>query len=777
MYTLTRKLSVVCLTVVLSFLVYGCGGSSKQALITDVNLDMVTAAEPDLKPAPGTYPIQPGKTANAGDVTFACDAGGPSCEVTVDDDGNIVMSPSAEGMATAMVSDSAAARLLAEDERDAANMALEIAEGELGTANMNLATTQGALDTANMNLATTQGALDTANMNLDTANMNLDTANMNLDTANMNLDTANMNLATTQGERDAFEMRVTSCEDALATANMNLETAKGDLATANMNLATAQGALATAVAALAAEKLKFIQVVDMVTEIKLSLADGYDGITPDTYIIEAGAEKVVDDVIFECPTGVLPCVVIVTAVLTAEGDFGHLDVISLGGVATVGNTMAVVNTIAAIALYSPGLGEDDDIVILNVGNADKNVEESPTVTVSRETGSGGEIEIKLAHGDGGVTAEYPPDAVESGYEIDDWFGQTLNRDDEDVTTPQEATVYTNIDPATSQKLKRGGVGNAELVIPGLMNVYVLGDGEDVDDIISDMSAFEATYNGVSGTFKCPTDIPCTIAVDTVNEGGQVIINTLTGWTFVSEDYVESEATQDADYMYFGYWLQSPDPDEALTNNYVFATFFGGPVNAAGDAVVFEPDMTLTTRDDNDDPLTATYVGGAAGMYVTRKLQIKNQDVDPKSPGYTGRFTATATLTAHFGDNDDFDLDAVAGTKDRNNKIGGTITDFMDGTGTNLGFKVDLELAEIDATIGGTTDATFAETATSTVSSGGGTWNGLFYGPTADVLNAGRDEEDEMMASPSSTTPSGVAGDFNASSTYTAVVGAFAAERE
>ena len=50
MYTLTRKLAVVCLTLVLSVLVYGCGGSSnKQALITTpVSTDMVTAR-------PGNY--------------------------------------------------------------------------------------------------------------------------------------------------------------------------------------------------------------------------------------------------------------------------------------------------------------------------------------------------------------------------------------------------------------------------------------------------------------------------------------------------------------------------------------------------------------------------------------------------------------------------------------------------------------------------------------------------------------------------------------------------
>ena len=137
MYTLTRKLSVVCLTVVLSFLVYGCGGSSKQALITDVSTDMVTAS---LIPDPGTYTIQPGGTANAGDVTFACPAGGPSCEVTVADDGTITSAPgSAPGMATAMDSASAIARLAAEEAASdalAAQMAAEAAERDALAAQM-----------------------------------------------------------------------------------------------------------------------------------------------------------------------------------------------------------------------------------------------------------------------------------------------------------------------------------------------------------------------------------------------------------------------------------------------------------------------------------------------------------------------------------------------------------------------------------------------------------------------------------------------------------------
>ena len=71
--------------------------------------------------------------------------------------------------------------------------------------------------------------------------------------------------------------------------------------------------------ALKAEKLKFAQILEMVSQVKHALAPGYEGIKPDTYIIEAGAELIVDDVSFECPAGEFRCVVIVTAVLDAAG--------------------------------------------------------------------------------------------------------------------------------------------------------------------------------------------------------------------------------------------------------------------------------------------------------------------------------------------------------------------------------------------------------------------------------------------------------------------------
>ena len=64
---------------------------------------------------------------------------------------------------------------------------------------------------------------------------------------------------------------------------------------------------------------------------------------------------------------------------------------------------------------------------------------------------------------------------------------------------------------------------------------------------------------------------------TVTGGQMNITNNFTagGWTFESDDFVESEATQDADYMYFGYWLQSPADPGVDEPTYMFATFADG----------------------------------------------------------------------------------------------------------------------------------------------------------------------------------------------------------
>ena len=132
MYTTTRKITMVCLAVVFSVLVYGCGGGdSKQASTeppptdspdgTDmvmtpetptVDMSMVTVGL--IIPA-GTFTILPGESRDQYDATFTCPAEGMSCEVTVADDGTAT---SVGGLATAMNSVPGNAKLAVENPVD-----------------------------------------------------------------------------------------------------------------------------------------------------------------------------------------------------------------------------------------------------------------------------------------------------------------------------------------------------------------------------------------------------------------------------------------------------------------------------------------------------------------------------------------------------------------------------------------------------------------------------------------------------------------------------------
>ena len=354
MYTLTRKLSVVCLTVVLSFLAYGCGGGSKQALITDVSTDMVTAG---LTPDSGTYLIQPGGTATAGDVTFACPEGGPPCEVTVAEDGTVTSAPgSAPGMATATDSDSATRRLDAEaerdaaiEERDAANMAVTVAEGERDAANMAVTVAEGERDAANMAVTVAEGERDAANMAVTVAEGERDAAVTDRDAANMAVtvaegerDAANMAVTVAEGERDAANMAVTVAEGERDTANMAVTVAEGERDAANMAVTVAEGERNAA--------LELAEQLKTVTPITPDLATGYGRVTPGDYEIPAGGVRVIDDIVIAC-NAAIPC----TVVITLDGDDEPVYT-SLGGVATIVNSSSVVETRIAVALTAVNNG-------------------------------------------------------------------------------------------------------------------------------------------------------------------------------------------------------------------------------------------------------------------------------------------------------------------------------------------------------------------------------------------------------------------------------------
>ena len=97
-------------------------------------------------------------------------------------------------------------------------------------------------------------------------------------------------------------------------------------------------------------------------------------------------------------------------------------------------------------------------------------------------------------------------------------------------------------------------------------------------------------------------------------------------------------------------------------------------------------------------------------------------------------------------------------------LGGSIKEFKDG-GKKLDFEVTLTpvlmvpgMEEIDGT---SVEANFGGDVS-------GDWSANFYGPNAATTN---------IAATNNTLPSGVAGQFDASSKYTKVIGAFAAEKQ
>ena len=188
-------------------------------------------------------------------------------------------------------------------------------------------------------------------------------------------------------------------------------------------------------------------------------------------------------------------------------------------------------------------------------------------------------------------------------------------------------------------------------------------------------------------------------------------------------------------MYFGYWLKSPVEHSSDLMDYAFAAFHGG-----NDMFTVLGDIT-----DNPDDLTAKYVGGAAGRYVTRKLRVDDGVVDQISPGFHGRFTAKAMLTAHFGTG----FEEV----DDRGMIDGTITDFKDKDGDTTDFEVFLDRISIgNGTItNGPARAMFGNT---NDADGMGSWEAQTYGDAGDT--------DDV----SSTLPSGVAGQFEVNSDYT-----------
>ena len=239
-------------------------------------------------------------------------------------------------------------------------------------------------------------------------------------------------------------------------------------------------------------------------------------------------------------------------------------------------------------------------------------------------------------------------------------------------------------------------------------------------------SFAGTFDGVPGNFVC-TDTTCSV---TTNAMGKLTSVTGTNWRF--SPTAPNDATvkePDAAYAYFGWWLNKPVKADTTHGVEVFAGAVG-VVAEIGDAIVG----------------TATYAGPAAGKYATKTFTAGVQ-----TDAAVGHFTATANLTAKFGNADG-----------QGDGISGTVTGFELDDMNAVPWKVVLEMAEYSgANFTGTTEVDFGGGVTDTPDDGVGDWQGTFYGAGAEPADA----------------PSTVVGTFGAAVENARVLGAFGATKQ
>ena len=178
-----------------------------------------------------------------------------------------------------------------------------------------------------------------------------------------------------------------------------------------------------------------------------------------------------------------------------------------------------------------------------------------------------------------------------------------------------------------------------------------------------------------------------------------------GWVFTPDDGCHGPTWPDADYLHYGFWLKrTADADGAITYDEV-ETFASSSVAASGDLAV----SGAVVRG------TASYEGGAAGVYVRETYKATDGSVDTATSGH---FTADVALTATFGQTAEQDI-----APNMLDSLTGDITNFVLSGGEANAWAVNLAQGAID-TGGGT--------ASGAANGGGdaGLWTATFHGSVA-----------------------------------------------
>ena len=194
--------------------------------------------------------------------------------------------------------------------------------------------------------------------------------------------------------------------------------------------------------------------------------------------------------------------------------------------------------------------------------------------------------------------------------------------------------------------------------------------------------FRGTFDDVPGVFACA--MGCTLLTNAKGE----LRGADQTWNFTPD--LANAATvkvPDADYAYFGWWLDKPEKNTVAHNVEVFA---GGSSDTH--------EVTVGVAIEG----TATYAGPAAGKYVSKTFAAGVQ-----TDAGVGHFTANADLTARFGD----DAVAAVGTdEDVVAIVGGSISGFELDDGSNPDWTVKLENTNLttgsNTNFSGTTEVDF-----------------------------------------------------------------------
>ena len=533
----------------------------------------------------------------------------------------------------------------------------------------------------------------------------------------------------------------------------------GALNAAEMALATAQTALADADTAAAEE----MTVSGLVDDAMTAIADITDESTP-------AAVKVGRDAIKAAQVsldGMENLSADATAALqgridTLESSFSPNEM----AVRMAAATAAAATKVTAIGIEGKQPLVDGTDAGLG-GSVEADMDSTYSMTISRPRSG---TEIKIAN-----SANAGEDDPKFAQAMDLGHGRTMHvrtmeaDDDGDVVTevvivstdiaePKATKFATVHDLLVNPKTAEGNdfqsiaVSADNLAMIATTGITAVGAGEitvkaavlddattaDMDETVA---AFEtdATFDGAPGTLKCAGTADCTVTLDADGE----ITEIGDDWEFTPADGATVDV-DDTDYLHYGFWLKrTTDADGATTYNEV-ETFAGSSIAVSGSVA------SVTG--------SATYEGGATGVYVRETYKSTDGSVDTATSGH---FRADASLTATFGQTvDDTETTTVdeAGTIVPNlvNTLAGTIDNFQLSGGDENEWSVNLQ-GGIETDDG---------MATGTANGGGdpGTFSATFHGPTEDA--------DDV-----SIQPHTVVGEFNANFGNGTAAGSFGARKQ